>query len=433
MDAKLGIFIHWGPYSVPAWGPKDRYAEWYSARIYREETAYHDYHVETYGPLSEFGYADFIPMFKAEHWDPDRWARLFKEAGARYIMPVAEHHDGFAMWDSDLTQWDAADMGPKRDIIGELEKAVRRRGMKYTPSYHRAQLWWHYRYKENWDTTRPDRAGLYLKPHSHKEPPSEQFLKEWQARWEELRDKYQPDMMWFDYRWREKAFWPRAKQMMADYYNVAANEWGKEVAITNKTVLYPTRFPLEVGDLVEFDYMKMKTISRLYWQNPRGMGRSFGYNQNEAVEDYATADELIDEFVDIVSKNGNLLLNVGPKANGIIPKLQRDRLHAIGDWLDVNGEAIYGTRPWRIPAEDNIRFTQKDGFLYAIVQDWPGRVLKIHALSELSERLPETISHIRMLGVDEPLSFNRSVRHLRIEMPRQKPCDHAFTLEIAIE
>lgn len=431
-DAKFGIFIHWGVYSVPAWAPEWTYSEWYPYRMYREGTETYKFHKEHYGLPSEFGYADFIPQFKAENWDPDRWAELFKKAGVRYVLPVAEHHDGFAMWDSELTDWNAAKMGPKRDIIGELETAVRKRGMKYAPTYHRAQHWWYYPYKPEYDTTDPARAGLYWKPHSHSQQPSEEFVKDWKARWEEIRDKYQPDMAWFDWKWQEPAFRQAAKEIMADYYNKAETEWGKEVAINNKTLKSPPMFPADVGDLIEMDYMEMATISRIYWENPRGIGKSFAYNRNEEPEDYDTTNELIDEFMDVISKNGNLLLDVGPKADGTIPELQRQRLLEMGQWLEVNGEAVYGTRPWTVCQEDNIRFTRKDDAVYVICLEWPGEKLTVGTMSSVSARCPQEIQSVSMLGVDGELDWSRNTSGLTVNLPQQKPCQHAYVVKVVL-
>jgi len=343
-DAKFGIFIHWGVYSVPAWAPRGEYAEWYPRRMYIKGNPSYEYHKKTYGDPSEFGYTNFIPMFKAEKWDPDRWAKIFKKAGARYVVPVAEHHDGFAMWDSDLTEWDAMDKGPKRDIIGELGEAVRNRDMKYAPSYHRARNWKWYEptYGQNYETEDPQYAGidgLYPEPHEPGVTQSKAFLDNWKKRWEEYRDKYKPDMLWFDDAWgctswsKDSAFLDRAKQIMADYYN-KAQEWGKEVAINNKA--WEERsdglFPTEVGDYIGDDYRTPDTISPRKWSNPRGVGHSYGYNRNEPPENYDSVNELVDLLVDIVSKNGNLLLNIGPKADGTIPDIQK-----IAYWELVNG------------------------------------------------------------------------------------------------
>ena len=437
-DAKFGIFIHWGVYAVPGWAPEDRYAEWYPHRMYMKGTPTFKYHREHYGDQGEFGYKDFIPMFKAEKWDPDRWARLFRKAGARYVVPVAEHHDGFAMWDSDLTEWDAMDKGPHRDLIGELAEAVRAEGMKFSASSHRARHWWYYPYDEDFDTADPRYSGLYCKPHGNTrrawpnpkvDPPDEEFLDDWKARWEEIRDKYKPDIMWFDGMWGlDPVFLEYDKEMMADYYN-KAREWGKEVGINNKGGKFRRKglIPTEVGDWIEGDYMKQEKISEVYWQNPRGIGHSYGYNRNEEPEDYNTTNDLVDELVDIVSKNGNMLLNVGPRADGVIPEVQRDRLRGIGKWLEVNGEAIYRTRHWRTFGGGSIRYTQKgEKTLYAIALEWPGKRV---VLADLKGTKPASV---RMLGVPGELSWSMTEDGVEVETPDKKPCKHAWALKIAL-
>ena len=431
-DAKLGIFVCWGVYSVPAWAPKDTYAEWYTHRMYKEGSATFKYHKEHYGHPSEFGYKDFIPMWKAEKWDPERWAELFEDVGARYVVLVAEHHDGFALWDSELTTWDSVDMGPGRDITAELGEAARKRGLKYAPSYHRAEYWWYYTYSDDFDTTDPKYSGLYGMPHEPGEPPSEEFLRGWRARWEELQKKYRPDLMWFDWKWGHPAFREDAKEMMANYYN-AAERWGKEVAINNKTILQPPRFPIDVGDFIEVDYMSLETVSRLVWENPRGIGRSYSYNKAESAEDYNSTDELIDGFVDIVSKNGNLLLCIGPRADGTIPEVQRDRLRGVGRWLDVNGEAIYGTRPWRTCREGDIRFTRRGNTVYAICLEWPENALEIKSMSSISALCPEHIESVELVGSEEELDWSRDWRALTIQSPETRPCKHAYSFRITLE
>ncbi len=437
-DAKFGIFIHWGVYSVPGWAPVGRNAEWYPHNMYKKGTPTYEYHRKHYDDQKTFGYKDFVPLFKAEKWNPEAWAALFEEAGARYIVPVAEHHDGFAMWDSELTRWDAMDMGPKRDIIGELGEAVRKRGMKYAPSYHRARHWYYYDYLEEFDLSDSAYAGLYLKPHGSTprpgphpdaDKPSKEFLDDWKKRWEEYRDKYKPDFLWFDGMWGlDSAYLEYDKQIMADYYNKAL-EWGKDVGVNNKGGTFRRNglVPSVVGDWIEGDYMSQDRILDIKWQNPLPVGRSYGFNRNEKQEDYSTTDELIDEFVDIVSKNGNLLLNIGPRADGTIQKIQQERLRGIGKWLETNGEAIYGTRPWKVYGEGTIRFTKKENVVFAILLEWQEDPITISSLKsgELS-----VIRSVRMLGSGAKIDFTHDADGLRVQLPREKPCNHAWVFEI---
>jgi len=424
-DAKFGIFIHWGVYSVPAWAPlggessASQYAEWYPFHMYVEGDTTHKYHRQHYGDLSEFSYKDFIPMFTAEKWDPERWAQLFKDAGAKYVVPVGEHCDGFPLWDSDLTEWDAKDKGPERDIIGELAKAVRKRNMKYAPSYHRMLNYYDPRFEN----------GHFNNPHYSQEGPDSIFVKNWQKRWEELRDKYKPAIMWFDGDWKAPTEVWGTKQIVADYYNTA-QKWDKEVLVNDR--LGEVRG--ERGDFytTEYEYgIKTDTLINHKWESCRGIGRSFGYNKNEGLEDYMTVNALVDMLVDIVSKNGNLLLNVGPKADGTIPEIQKKRLIGIGEWLDVNGESIYGTDYWKTYGEGTIRFTRKgENTLYAIALEWPGKQVTVQSLNENMDRKIQTIS---MLGIEKELDWSISEKGLTIQCPSERPCKHAYSFKIVFK
>ena len=253
-DGKFGIYTHWGVYSVPAsghsvnWHPYKN-VTWYPYDMYREGTQHYEYHVKTYGPPSQFGYKDFIPMFTAEKFDPDEWAELFKKAGARFAGPVGEHHDGFCMWDTQYSEWSAARMGPKRDVVGLLERAIRDQGMYFLVALHHAENWWFYpHWKKEYDTSDPRYAGLYGEPHDldyrpdltrrgtegweEQTKPSRAFLENWKAKALEVIDKYRPDLLWFDagLKFVQEKY---KKEVVAYYYN-QAEEWGKEVALTYK-------------------------------------------------------------------------------------------------------------------------------------------------------------------------------------------------------
>jgi len=387
--------------------------------MYVEGDTTYEYHREHYGELSEFGYKDFVPMFTAEKWDPDRWAQLFKDAGARYVVPVGEHHDGFPLWDSDLTEWDARDKGPKRDIIGELAKSVRKRDMKYAPSYHRMMNYYDPRFED----------GHFNNPHYSEDGPDSIFVKHWKERWEELRDKYKPAIMWYDGDWTAPVEVWGTKQMMADYYNTAQN-WNKEVVINDRM----GEVRGERGDFytTEYEYgIRTDTLIKHKWESCRGIGGSFGYNKNEGPEDYMTVNALVDMLVDIVSKNGNLLLNIGPKADGTIPEIQKERLLGMGEWLKVNGEAIYGTDYWKTYGEDNIRFTRKgESTLYAIAMEWPGEQVTIQSLTDQADVSIESVS---MLGVNGELNWELSADGLTIDAPSEKPCEHAYAFKISLK
>ncbi|RLE07276.1 hypothetical protein DRJ00_08415, partial [Candidatus Aerophobetes bacterium] len=353
-NAKFGIYTHWGIYSVPACGPN---GTWYPYNMYREGTPQYEYHVKTYGHPSKFGYKDFIPMFKGEKFDPDEWAELFKKAGAQFAGPVGEHHDGFSMWDSQVNEWNAARMGPKRDVVGELEKAIRKQGMRFMVALHHAENWWFFpHWEKEYDTSDPRYAGLYGPLHNLEwekgipklekiedewrlqDKPTKEFLDKWLTKIREVIDKYQPDMLWFDFglRFVQEHY---KREFLAYYYN-KAEEWGKEVVVTYKWHdLVPGSgvTDLELGRFDQLTYHLWITDTTV------DVGGGWSYLRDAK---YKTATELVHYLVDNVSKNGLMLLNVGPKSNGEIPEEARKILLEIGKWLEVNGEAIYGTTPW---------------------------------------------------------------------------------------
>ncbi|MGQ9699375.1 MAG: alpha-L-fucosidase [Armatimonadota bacterium] len=437
LDAKFGIFIHWGVYSVPAFGN-----EWYPRNMYQQDSAEYKYHVQRYGDLKSFGYKDFIPNFRAEKWDPKRWAELFRKAGAKYVVPVAEHHDGFAMYDSGFSRWCAAKMGPKRDIIRELADAVRAEGMYFGASTHRAEHWWFFHTDLDSDVKDPRYEDLYGPAQPESTPPSREFLEDWLARTCEIVDKYRPDLIWFDW-WIEKPeFAPYLQRFAAYYYNSAA-KWGREVVINYKNQAFK-----EGTAVFDIERGKLDRSSPYFWQTDTSIGkRSWGYIENE---ENRSPNELVDELVDIVSKNGCLLLNIGPRPDGTIPEEQERVLLEIGRWLEVNGEAVYGTRPWIVYGEgptqtvggsfgesknkpftgQDIRFTAKGDVLYAICLDWPGDQITVQSLSTNLRLYPDEVREVRMLGCDDPLQWSRDEAGLKVKMPTKRPCDYAYVLRI---
>lgn len=416
-DAKFGIFIHWGPQAV---------SESNNLRL----------------DPPEFGYKDVVPLFKAEHWDPDAWAELFREAGARYVILTGEHHDGYALWASQLTKWCATKIGPKRDLVGELARACRARGLRFAPSYHRE------RHNGFFATARtrflvdarprpeiaqeiarmPEAASLYG-PFMI----SDAYISDYVARWQEMQRKYEPDFMWIDdipLYYHPDADHPQAqkfnealKGMIADYFNDAAAR-GQEVYLNNKGRRQPN-WPLGVGcrswDRSQFDEIGPK------FQCPMTMGHSWYYRKDEdRTDSYKSTAELIHMLVDIVSKNGNLLLNIGPRADGTIPAGQRRRLLEIGEWLARNGQAIYGTRPWKTHGEGDVRFTAKGCVLYAIFLKEPSSGCTVPSTKGWQASDVKTVT---LLGNDE---LARSVDRdgLRIRMSRNPKGKHAFVVRI---
>ena len=343
-DAKFGIFIHWGMYCVPAFGN-----EWYPRNMYRKGDAAFKHHVETYGPQSKFGYKDFAPMFKAEKFDAGQWAALFRRAGAKFVVPVAEHHDGFPMYDCGYTRWCAAKMGPHRDLVGELCAAVRKEGLAFGVSSHRAEHWWFFEggMKFPSDVQDPRYAGLYGPAQPKEMQPNQEFLDDWLARCCELVDLYQPEVFWFDWWIEQPAFEPYRKKFAAFYYN-RAKQWGKEVVLNYKNQAFP-----DGTAVLDLERSGLTEIQPLIWQTDTSISYiSWGYIEGDR---FKAPGRLIQTLVDTVSKNGVLLLNVGPKSDGTIPEQAQNLLREIGKWLAVNGEAIYGTRPWKIFGEGPTR------------------------------------------------------------------------------
>ena len=456
-DAKFGIFIHWGVYSVPAFGN-----EWYPRNMYIQGSREFKHHVETYGSQSRFGYKDFIPEFRAEHFDPDAWVELFAIAGARYIVPVAEHCDGFPMYDSGLTDWNAAKMGPKRDVVGELAAAARKRGLHFGVSSHRAEHWWWYDGGVQFESDVQDLgyAGLYgpAQPRTlpgdpedrepdpnHLEtwlPPDKAFLDDWLARSTEIVDKYHPDFFYFDWWIGQPAFQPYLQRFAAFYYNQAARR-KQRVVLTYKEHAFP-----ENAAVLDIERGKLDALRLLPWQTDTSVSvRSWGYVKDD---EYRDAKSLIDELVDVVSKNGNLLLNVGPKSDGTIPEAAQHLLMQMGAWLKVNGEAIYGTRPWIMYGEgptrvtssalntdrqeftpEDIRFTKKGDVLYAIVLGWPqGGRLRIRSLWRGNPYLSGTVSSVQLLGTAAALRWKQEADGLYIDLPNRPPDEPAFAFRI---
>ena len=450
-DAKFGIFIHWGVYSVPAFG-----SEWYPRNMYLPGTPEHEFHAETFGPHTEFGYKDFIPQFNAKNFNPQAWAELFKDAGAKYIVPVAEHHDGFAMYDCSFTNWNAVNMGPKRDIIGDLAEAVREAGMIFGLSSHRAENWWYFNGGRKFpsDVQDPEFTGLYGRATSGPAIDSDEWrsldwqprpdaasLDNWLARTQELVEKYQPQLVWFDW-WIEQAVFTPYIQKFAAYYYNRGEEWDQGVVINYKNKAY------ELGTAVwDIERGQSSSLRELPWQTDTAISKnSWGYVRNQV---YKTPTQIIGDLIDIVSKNGCLLLNVGPKPDGTIPDEEAEILREIGCWLAINGDAIYGTRPWRIYGEgpteiteghftdtdrnaftpQDIRFTTKGNVLYALVLADPGNAVQIATLTP--DGFPaEKIMTVTLLGINTQLNWEQNENGLIVHLPENKPGNHAWVLKL---
>ena len=439
VDAKFGIFIHWGLYSIPAFG-----SEWYSRNMYVQGSKEFEHHVKTYGKHTEFGYKDFIPMFRAEKFVPSEWAELFKEAGAQYIMPVAEHHDGFQMYGSELSEWNAVQMGPKRDLLGELYEALDKEGLVSCASSHRIEHWFFMGHGKEFesDIKEPMKRGDFYWPamperehmDSFTEPtPTQEFLEDWLCRCCELVDKYHPKVVYFDWWIHHHSVKPYLRKFIAYYYN-RAEEWGEGVVVNYKHD--SLAFATGVADVERGQFADAKPY---IWQTDTSVAKnSWGYTEGN---DYKTPVQIVHDLVDIVSKNGRLLLNIGPKADGSIPVKDREILLSIGKWLKVNGEAIYGSKMWRQSAEgptkivegqfadseakkftsEDIRFTVNNGCIYAICMNMKGKdSVSIKALSETENmHKPDfsgIIQSVEVLGYTGKLEWTRDKEALKITM-----------------
>ncbi len=444
-EGKLGLFIHWGPYSVPAFG-----SEWYPRNMYFKGTPEFAHHVEKYGSQAEFGYKDFIPLFKAEKFDPQEWAKLFHEAGVKYVIPVAEHHDGFPMYDSEFTEWTAVKKGPERDVIGDLAEALRDQDIVFGASSHRAEHWWFFdqgMYIDS-DVLDANNSSLYgpasnkRVAETHAEMPDQQFLDDWLLRTCEIVDKYQPEVIYFDWWICQPVFQPYLQKFAAYYYN-RGKEWNKEVAIDFKE-WEGRSFPDGTG-VFDIERGRAAEIRPDFWQTCTSVSKnSWGYVTNH---EYKEVDSIIDDLIDVVSKNGALLLNIGPKADGTIPETEQQMLRDMGAWLQVNGDAIYGTQPWHKFGEgptldvggsftdterkaytgEDLRFTTKDGALYAIALAWPedGKLL-VKSLPASAGK----VDGVQLLGHEGQLNWEQTEQGLAVELPAARPTEIALALKI---
>ena len=453
--AKFGIFMHFGIFSVPAHGN-----EWYEKFLYaggddsvlkvlggndfalganNGPNSTRAWHTQHFGPVDKFGYKDFIPMFKAEHFDADAWATLFQKAGARYVVPGAQHHENFAMWDSKVTPFNSMQMGPKRDIIGELAIAVREHGMKLGVANHGIE---NFEFinppldvvekmkAEKVDLFDPKWADFYNYA-DRSNAAMKRFLVNWYERNVELIDKYQPDLIYFDNGVDQRYIDPLKLELAAYYYN-RAKGWDKEVSFTTKKAAFaPSGTNVKtIASIIDFEGGPPDGIRGGSWVVDRPIGStSWGYVEGLKANSPQT---VIGWLVDTVSKNGTLLLNVSPRADGTIPQDQQDTLLAIGKWLATNGEAIYDTHAWtrfEEKGKDHIYFTVKGETLYAIVM---GKAAGTEiAINSLPQGGPAgSVRSVAILG-GEPLKYKQTATGLNVTLPQTSEPDGAFVLKIA--
>ncbi len=453
-DAKFGIFIHWGLYSVPAFGN-----EWYPREMYLAGSAINKHHIEKYGPLTQFGYKEFIPMFKAEHYDPQAWAKLFKDSGAKYVVPVFEHHDGFAMYDSGLSDWTAAKMGPKRDLVGDLAKAVRAEGLHLGASSHRIEHDWFLDggRKQPSDVNDPRYAAFFGPAQIQlQDAPvpggndlstdwtyvSPAYAQDWVARNAEIVQKYHPEVIFFDWWIGQPSVRPYLSEFAAYYYNESLKH-GPVGIITYKHVAMQKN-----SGLLDLERGQLASISPEYWQTDTSVSnKSWGYIENDTFKSPAF---IVHQLVDVVSKNGNLLMNIGPRSDGTIPDEVQKVLLSVGAWLKINGDAIYGTRPWKIFGEgptlvkpgpfhdtetqtytaQDFRFTTKGSDLYAIQLAWPASGETVIQSLGTGAPTKQPIQSVQMLGTETKLLFEQNQDGLHIKLPAKPSEQPAYAFRI---
>ncbi|OGV69401.1 MAG: alpha-L-fucosidase, partial [Lentisphaerae bacterium RIFOXYA12_FULL_48_11] len=415
-EAKFGIMIHWGVYSVPAYAPTDlenvyaKYSEWYESRLRKNDANFTNFHARTYG--GRVSYADFATQFRAEHFDPGQWADLFKKSGARYVVLTSKHHDGFALYPSAYCpRWNAQVLGPHRDLAGDLADAVRKRGLRMG-FYYSLLEWGNPLYSK---TT----IGRWAEEMNH-------------PQMKELVVRYKPDIVSCDGDWDFSSAEFRSADFLAWLFNaspvrdtVAVNDrWGKETRGRHGGF-----YSIEYG-LVHDKNVRDEQINHP-WEESRGLGGSFGYNRFEEVRHYMTSAQCVELLADTASRGGNLKLNVGPTADGLIPVIMQERLLDIGRWLDVNGEAIYATRGWRHRPKDmrtaRVYFTEKPDALYVICARWPQVPLVIDNVAGT-----ESVS---LLGSALHVKFSCADGRLTIQPPAvnpgNMPCEFAWVFKVA--
>jgi len=439
-DAKFGIFMHWGLYTVPAYNGGGA-SEWYETHLYAGGTL--AWHTQKFGGLETFGYKDFIPLFTAAKFDPDAWATLFKKSGAKYIIPTGQHHDNFSLWASKVNPFNAKDMGPKRDLIGDLGAAVKKQGLKFGISNHGIEAYEFVKpskaitaqlMDKKLDVWDPKWAAFYNVVDRANPDTQKAFFINWAQRNVELIEQYHPDMLWYDNGVDMRYLDPLKLWLAAYYYNRAA-EWKQEVSISTKKAAYaPEGDNIHtIGSILDFEKIGGRSPAGIRtgsWQVDEPIGSNWGYADGMRVTSSAA---VVGKLVDTVSQNGNLLLNISPKSDGTIPQDQQDTLLGVGEWLNVNGEAIYGTHAWIKFADAgraHIRYTVKGDDLYAIfVGAYPAGGITLASLA--TGQAPEgKIASVTMLGATGELKFSQDATGLHVTVPGTAPCKIGYTVKI---
>lgn len=453
-DAKFGIWAHWGPQAVPMAG------DWYARNMYIENHPQHQHHVRTYGHPSRYGYKDIVRLWRAERFDPVRLVDLYKRCGARYFVSCAVHHDNFDCWNSTHHRWNSVEIGPHQDIVGLWARAARQAGLRFGVTEHLERSWSWFNTNKGADTTGPwaglpydgadpTYADFYFPPHpdtSYRYPanPPEAWVRQWQARITDLIDRYDPDLLYTD---GSVPFGEAGREVIAHYYNRNIERRGGQLEAVYTLKEWhgdPSHGEYREGiGVLDIERGVVDAVRDQPWQIDTCVGGWF-YDTRRV---YKAPGDLIHTLVDAVSKNGNMLLNFPPRPDGTLDEQEEWIAREIGKWLEVNGEAIYATRPWhtfgegptrlvsgafaeteRVAFTDaDLRFTTRGNALYAISMAWPadGEML-ITSLANAD------VSAVRLLGSDEPLTWSVTGEGLRIRVPRARPCEYAFSYEIAL-
>jgi alpha-L-fucosidase len=440
LDAKLGIMLNWGMHSVPAWDEKKpsgpMYPDAYGVAMYiTPPTKAH--HERYWG--ADFQWDDFLPMFKAEKHDPDGLVKLFKESGARYLITMSKHHDGVAWWDSRWTRRNFVEMGPRRDLFSPLMAAAKKADLKVVmyfcyEEWATAMLgddgnpccrlwnWGHY-------------AGLHpLTSENRRRVSGNIPVKNYYDQYmtplvKEMIDRFDPDGLWMDGEWATPTETLRSRELAAYFYNKTRER--KDVFVNDR---YGQGTRSRHGDVFDSEYNTTQSYTHP-WEECQGISQSFAYNYEDNDASLGPPERLIHRFIDIVSSNGNLAIIGGPDASGQYPQNVLRRLKALGDWLKVNGEAIYATRIMPPYREGNVRYTRsKDGrFAYALSKQWPGKSLTLKAVRAAGN------AKITMLGVAQPLAWQQDAHGLTIALPdnlqneQARPCQHAWAIKIPVQ